>query len=460
MLKTNTKGRYGYLVSIITAMFDFVWLNIVYFCLSNHFEEIGAFGHNVVWVFANISYAPVLMLFSDVHNKRILYADRIMIILFQALIVNVFSFLALVTLSGYDEIPLRLYLYFFGLFYFCLAVWWISSRKVIKFFRRRGLNYRRIIIVGWNGTSKRLYKEIQSDLGYGYRVIGVFDNARHKDVKITGSLSSISKFVKENPVDEMYCALPSEEENVGNLIKVADNYDIEFYYVPMISGFMTTTFSLNSIGNMPLLVYRTNPLRHLHNRIVKRLFDIIVSLIAVVIVSCTVLVPIIIAIKLSSKGPILFKQKRTGYRGKEFTCLKFRTMKINADADNRQATKDDPRKTKVGDFLRRTSLDELPQFLNVLEGSMSVVGPRPHMVKQTDEYRKLIDRYMVRHVIKPGITGLAQVSGYRGQTEELWQMEMRVEYDVKYIENWTFWLDIKIIIRTIINAIRGEKNAF
>ena len=201
-------------------------------------------------------------------------------------------------------------------------------------------------------------------------------------------------------------------------------------------------------------------MQHLHNRLIKRLFDIVVSLIAIVIVSATILIPIIIAIKLSSKGPILFKQKRTGYRGREFVCLKFRTMKVNADADTRQATKDDPRKTKVGDFLRKTSLDELPQFLNVLYGNMSVVGPRPHMVKQTDEYRKLINRYMVRHTIKPGITGLAQVSGFRGQTEKLWQMEKRVEYDVKYIENWTFWLDIKIMVRTVLNAVQGEKNAY
>ena len=135
-------------------------------------------------------------------------------------------------------------------------------------------------------------------------------------------------------------------------------------------------------------------------------------------------------------------------------------MRVNAQADTLQATKDDPRKTKVGDFLRKTSIDELPQFFNVLIGNMSVVGPRPHMVKHTDEYRKLIDKYMVRHMIKPGITGLAQVSGYRGQTEELWQMEKRVEYDVKYIESWTLSLDIKIIVRTIINAVKGEKNAF
>ena len=214
------------------------------------------------------------------------------------------------------------------------------------------------------------------------------------------------------------------------------------------------------MGNLPIMVYRPNPLQFWLYRLIKRIFDICFSLVVIALVSVTVLIPIIFAIKLSSRGPVLFKQRRTGYRGREFTCLKFRTMKVNSQADTVQATKDDPRKTRVGDFLRRTSLDELPQFLNVLWGDMSVVGPRPHMVSQTNEYKKLIDKYMVRHIIKPGITGLAQVSGYRGQTEELWQMQKRVEYDVTYIENWSLWLDVKIIIRTIVNAILGEKNAF
>ena len=153
-------------------------------------------------------------------------------------------------------------------------------------------------------------------------------------------------------------------------------------------------------------------------------------------------------------------RKRTGYKGKEFTCLKFRTMKVNTTSDTAQASKNDPRKTRVGDFLRRTSIDELPQFINVLRGDMSVVGPRPHMLAHTDQYSKLIDKYMVRHLIKPGITGWAQVNGYRGQTGQLWQMERRVEFDVWYIENWSFLLDLKIVMRTIVNALHGEENAF
>ena len=167
-----------------------------------------------------------------------------------------------------------------------------------------------------------------------------------------------------------------------------------------------------------------------------------------------------IAIKISSPGPVYFRQKRTGYHGKEFQCLKFRTMKVNATADSAQATKDDPRKTRLGEFLRRTSLDELPQFINVLRGEMSVVGPRPHMLKHTEDYSKLVDRYMLRHIVKPGITGWAQVNGYRGITDELWKMEKRVEYDVWYVENWSFLLDLKIVVRTVMNAVHGESNAF
>lgn len=456
----NTKGRYGYLVNLITTMFDFVLLNVVYVILCCQLDGVEQFKSNTTWLFLNISYLPVLSLFSEVHKQRILFADRLINMLCKAFVVHCLVMMAFMTIIGFDEIPIKVYAYFYIFYYASLALWWNISRRIIKTFRRKGLNFRKIVIIGWNGTSKQLYREFQSDQGYGYRIVGIFDNNRHKDIKITGTIADLEAFLKKERVDEIYCSLPSEEENVGNVIKIADSNDVEFYYVPMISGFMTTNFKLTSIGDMPILLYRPNPLQRLRNRVIKRIFDIIVSLIAIVLVSCTILIPVIIAIKLSSKGPIFFAQKRTGYRGREFTCYKFRTMRVNAQADTLQATKDDPRKTKVGDFLRKTSIDELPQFFNVLIGNMSVVGPRPHMVKHTDEYRKLIDKYMVRHMIKPGITGLAQVSGYRGQTEELWQMEKRVEYDVKYIESWTLSLDIKIIVRTIINAVKGEKNAF
>ena len=456
----NTKGRYGYLVNILTTIADFILLNLVYILVVNTVNNVGEFNDKVIWLLLNISYCPAIFMFPDVHKKRILFADKLMIILVQTFMVHCLVMLTFTSIISYDAVPMRVYAYFYLIFYLSLAVWWITSRKIIKLFRRRGRNFKRIIIIGWNGTAKMLYDEILSDPGYGYKILGIFANEEHADRAMTGTLQEIEDFVVANNIDEIYCAQPSEEEHVGDIIKIADRHDVQFFYVPLISGFMTTSFSLTSMGNLPIMVYRPNPLQFWLYRLIKRIFDICFSLVVIALVSVTVLIPIIFAIKLSSRGPVLFKQRRTGYRGREFTCLKFRTMKVNSQADTVQATKDDPRKTRVGDFLRRTSLDELPQFLNVLWGDMSVVGPRPHMVSQTNEYKKLIDKYMVRHIIKPGITGLAQVSGYRGQTEELWQMQKRVEYDVTYIENWSLWLDVKIIIRTIVNAILGEKNAF
>lgn len=256
----------------------------------------------------------------------------------------------------------------------------------------------------------------------------------------------------------MYCTI-TDEDVMARMIKLADNNAIDFYLVPQFNKSIARKFELSAVGNIPILALRPNPLKNFANRLAKRTFDLVVSTI-VLICSPIVLIPVAIGIKLSSPGPIFFRQKRTGYRGKEFWCYKFRTMRVNKDSDKLQATRNDPRKTRFGDFLRRSSIDELPQFFNVWRGDMSIVGPRPHMVKHTQDYSALIDKYMLRHTIKPGITGWAQVHGLRGQTEYLWQMEKRVEYDVWYAENWNMMLDFKIVFLTVYNAIKGEKNAF
>lgn len=196
------------------------------------------------------------------------------------------------------------------------------------------------------------------------------------------------------------------------------------------------------------------------NRFVKRTFDIVFSLAFLLTLFPVIFVVVALVIKITSPGPVFFVQERTGKKGKTFKCLKFRTMKVNKDADTVQAVKNDPRVTRFGAFLRKSNIDELPQFINVLIGDMSIVGPRPHMLKHTVEYSALIEKYMLRHLAKPGITGWAQVNGYRGETKELYQMEKRVEYDVWYIENWSFFLDLKIIYLTVANMIKGEKNAY
>lgn len=214
------------------------------------------------------------------------------------------------------------------------------------------------------------------------------------------------------------------------------------------------------MDSIPLLTIRREPLQAAYNRAIKRAFDIIFSFCILITIYPVLYTIAGFLIKRSSPGPILFKQKRTGLYGHEFECYKFRTMKMNEQADSMQAVKNDPRKTKIGDFLRRTNLDEFPQFVNVLKGDMSVVGPRPHMLRHTEQYSALIDKYMIRHLVKPGVTGWAQVTGYRGETRTLEQMEGRVKRDVWYIENWSFFLDLKIIVITVLNMFRGEDNAY
>ena len=213
------------------------------------------------------------------------------------------------------------------------------------------------------------------------------------------------------------------------------------------------------VGSFVMFNPQEIPLDRLTYRTAKRVFDIAFSL-SVIILLFSWLFPIIaLIIKLDSKGPVFFIQRRTGINNKTFYCLKFRTMRTNKDADIRQATKDDERITPIGNFLRKTNIDELPQFFNVLKGDMSVVGPRPHMLKHTKQYSALIEHYQVRHFVKPGITGWAQVNGYRGLTDELWKMEKRVEYDMEYLTNWTFYWDVKIIYMTVIGK-NIYKNAF
>jgi len=242
-------------------------------------------------------------------------------------------------------------------------------------------------------------------------------------------------------------------------MKFCDANLVRFYYIPRMFGNYRLSLKPEMMGDTLTYTNHLEPLSSTTNKLTKRLFDVTVS-----IISCICMIPIIpiiaIIIKIQSPGPIFFKQERTGFAGKTFFCYKFRSMHVNKDADLEQATENDPRKFAFGNFMRKTNIDELPQFWNVLRGNMSIVGPRPHMLHHTEIYSELIDKYMVRHFCKPGITGWAQVTGFRGETKELWQMEERVERDIWYIEHWTFMLDIKIIYKTIKSVIIPDKHAY
>lgn len=458
----KSKGRYGQYIRWIFLGIDFFVLNLSYLlvCMISAHDDM--FVSKLVWLMMNVSYMAVSYFFSDIHYRRVVYADRVVIQVVKAVALHSLIFLSLTYFLASDHFAWESFGKFYCVFCIALGCWWIISRKALKRYRSLGKNYKRIVVIGAGAVGQKLIGVLKGDSGYGYRIMGIFDDDSNlsKADLYQGTLDKVEEFVHHHPIDEMYCCIPdTDNEDVAKLLAIAERNAVDFFYVPQFGRHITRHFELFSVDNVPVLQARPNPLSIPMNAAMKRIFDFLVSSV-VLVLSPLVLIPVGIAIKISSPGPIFFKQRRTGFRGKPFTCYKFRTMRVNGQSDTVQATKNDPRKTRVGDFLRKTSIDELPQFFNVWRGEMSIVGPRPHMEQQTQTYSELIDKYMLRHVIKPGVTGWAQVNGYRGLTDELWKMEKRVEYDVWYTENWNFFLDLKIIVLTVVNAIRGEKNAF
>ncbi|MCH5215777.1 MAG: undecaprenyl-phosphate glucose phosphotransferase [Muribaculaceae bacterium] len=455
-----SKGRYGHFVKYAIILGDLFILNILYYCIFGWYGHIDVLLTPMVWTGVNIAYLISAFMFTDLHDQRVLFAEQIVVNTTKMCLIYAALLFATLWILNIPDFSLKLVGLFIAILYVVLSLWWIMSRKLIKFYRSLGFNYKRVIIIGYADAGKKLISEMNSDPGYGFKIMGVFDCVPINEQLpyYTGKLSEIEDFIKENYIDEIYCSLSNTGGILERILNVAENNAADFYFVPQVGPYIIRQFELNTVGDIPTLSARPNPLSRSINRVIKRVFDIIVSGFFLAIFPI-ILIPVAIIIKLTSPGPIFFKQKRTGYRGQEFMCYKFRTMLVNDESDKKQATANDPRKTAFGNWMRKMSIDELPQFYNVFKGDMSIVGPRPHMIKHTQEYSALIDKYMLRHTIKPGITGWAQVNGLRGETRELWQMQRRVEYDVWYTENWNLWLDIKIIVRTIFNAITGEEAA-
>lgn len=359
----------------------------------------------------------------------------------------------------------------FGLFYIVLILVIVSYRLAFRYFlelyRKQGGNVRKVILIGSHENMQELYHAMTDDPTSGYRVLGYFEDFPSdrypSDVSYLGHPQEVNNFLKQNVgrVDQLYCSLPSARSaEIVPIINYCENHLVRFFSVPNVRNYLKRRMHFEMLGNVPVLSIRREPLELLENRIVKRTFDIVCSTLFLCTIFPFIYIIVGVAIKMSSPGPIFFKQKRSGEDGKEFWCYKFRSMRVNAQCDTLQATEHDPRKTRIGEIIRKTSIDELPQFINVFKGNMSIVGPRPHMLKHTQEYSLLINKFMVRHFVKPGITGWAQVTGYRGETKELWQMEGRVMRDIWYIEHWTFLLDLYIMYKTVYNAIHGEKEAY
>ena len=464
----KSKGRYGQFVKWIFSIIDLLIVNVVFFATMywqrDSLADSSELYSRPVWLSLNVAMLVGLYFYNNVHERRVFYAEKVVGQALKLVLTHAGIFVTLTSFLIAVESPWQHILWFYLTFFVVLSAWWVISRQLVKLYRNRGFNFKRVIVIGGGTVGVRLIDEMMADQGYGYHIVGFFDDnhkSRSASAAYQGTLDDVEQFVKTHQVDEMFCCVPDIEDNqnVSRMIRIADNNAVDFYYVPQFGRTVTRQFELQSVGDVPILAVHPYPLKNPINRFVKRAFDLLVSTVALIL-SPLVIIPVAIGIKMSSPGPIFFVQKRTGYRGQAFDCYKFRTMRVNNDSDTLQATKDDPRVTRFGNFLRRTSIDELPQFYNVWRGEMSIVGPRPHMIAQTELYSELIDKYMLRHTIKPGITGWAQVRGYRGQTEELWQMEKRVEFDVWYAENWTFFMDLKIIFRTVLNALKGEDNAY
>ncbi len=324
-------------------------------------------------------------------------------------------------------------------------------------------NLRKAIIVGGGRAGTELYNHYKKNLSRGYELLGMFDDEPSKvadQSSYLGDTQACMNYCIANKVDEIICALPySQQDTIQRLIKDSDKNLVRFKLVPDFSYYQGSLLT-QSLSNVQALPIRVEPLEDVFNRTIKRIFDVVFSSLVIIFILSWLFPIIYFLIKMESAGPVFFVQTRSGLNNMPFKCYKFRSMTVNKDSDSVQATRGDARITKLGAFLRKTSLDELPQFFNVLLGNMSVVGPRPHMLSHTEQYSKLIDQFMVRHFIKPGITGWAQTNGLRGETKTVNDMLGRVEADVWYMENWTFLLDIKIIFMTVFKSVYGDKNAF
>jgi putative colanic acid biosynthesis UDP-glucose lipid carrier transferase len=347
--------------------------------------------------------------------------------------------------------------------YILVSFFCIATFKYLMFFllkRYRSIfkgNIRKTIILGKTPQSESLEKFLVDTPFYGFinKKIICFKDRSKLDIE------AIFDYISNEEIDEIFCSISElNNEDLLAIVNYADNNLKVVKFIPDRSKVLSKKLQHDYYGIIPILTFRTIPLDDPFSALLKRVFDIVFSL-AVLVLILSWLTPLIaLVIKVESKGSVFFTQSRNGYNFKSFKCFKFRSMVVNPKADLEQVTRGDARITIFGQLLRKTSLDEMPQFYNVLKGDMSVVGPRPHMLSHTDMYAKKIDKFMVRHFVKPGITGLAQVSGFRGEVETDKDIIGRVQHDIFYIENWSFFLDLKIIFQTLYNTIKGEEKAY
>lgn len=453
-----------FLVQIIVL--DFVYLNGIFFLAGMGLRQYDLQQHqgadaflltsNIAWAMA--LYTTGLYAVSQRLSYEKMARKTASGMLLYLLILLLFLFL-------YQHLYSRFFVMMYcALFIAAVVVNRLLFYWVTNYIRRSKGIERKMVILGYNEMSKKLADNLVSDKS-NLKFEGYFEEpAKVEELSyypVIGNLKDCVPYAKSNNIREIYSTLsPEQNPYLYTLAYEAEQHFIHFRFVPDFKMFVNRQIYVDYYNNIPIISLRSEPLDDIANRIRKRLFDIAFSGMVTVFLLSWLIPLLALLIRLESKGPVFFIQHRTGRNNKTFRCLKLRSMYVNKDANEKQASRNDRRFTRIGRILRKTNLDEIPQFLNVLVGDMSVIGPRPHMLKHTEEYSRIIRQYMIRHYLKPGISGWAQVNGFRGEITEESHLRKRVEHDIWYMEHWSVYLDLRIIFLTVANTIRGEKNAF
>ncbi len=444
------KKRYSIFIKPLLYLIDLLIIGLIsYRYLTNNITDICFF--LCFWIALSIYFS-----FYKVY--RFTKIIKILTLLTQQTLAFILIIISYLYFKNSDISPNNILIYFVIL-YITFNIWRNLVHIVFKKYRIiTGLNYKKVVIIGLNESTKRLENFFKTEPSFGYKYMGFFTNENNSSSY--GNISESFQYIITNNIDEVYSSVKElTNKEIKEFIDFCDINLITLKFIPDTKEIFSKNLYLHYYDITPVLSLREIPLVDSFNSILKRSFDIIFALF-VIIFLLSWLIPILgLIIVLESKGPVFFKQNRPGIKEEGFGCYKFRSMAINSKTEV-SATRNDARITKIGKFIRRTSIDELPQFYNVLFGSMSVVGPRPHLWRQNEIYGPKIPKYMVRHYVKPGITGLAQVRGYRGEIETKEDIINRTKYDIFYIENWSFLLDLNIIIQTVINIFKGEDKAY
>ena len=455
--------RYSKYQKELNLLGDLAFLNIFYlFGYYFTYGDLNTLIHSKYFelqLFFNIAWVITAFLIQIHDTTRTTPFEIVLRRLINALGLYLILIFAFIGIKGSDFYKLYIFQSYFltGL---GVTIFHLSFIVFLKYWRKIGYNFRNVVIVGYGELARELRKFIIFHPEHGYKFHGYFDdNSVGKQIK--GNTEQLYNYVLNSNIHEIYCCLPYiDPEKVQDLIDFAEDHFIKIKIIPDFRGFPYKSVEVQLYDYIPILNVRPQPLDDKFNRFIKRSFDVVFSLLIILFVLSWLIPLISLLIKLDSKGPTIFKQKRHGKDNKPFTCYKFRTMVYENGSEFKQAVKNDPRITKLGRFLRRTSLDEIPQFYNVLIGEMSVIGPRPHPIKLNYDYKPQINKFMLRHSVKPGITGLAQAKGYRGETKNLISMKNRVKLDRFYVENWSLLFDIKIIFLTLNHFFKENDNAY